>query len=1099
MPTKFFTNHADNSLLKKFEGIFSSNPNIRFFDALVGYFRSSGYFSIRPYLDKVSNIRILAGINVDFLTGQAQQAGLEFFKNHEKTKEEYLKDVLADIEKARYDEETEKGILLFISDIINKKIEIRAHPERKLHAKVYIFYDDIHNLHNKQCAVITGSSNLSDAGIGASKHSNYEFNVELSDYDDVKFAWDEFEMLWNESVPFLPVDAEKIKKQSYLKDDYSPFELYIKLLIEYFGRRVEYDPFNIEMVLPPKFTKLNYQIDAANQGYSIMMKHNGFILADVVGLGKTVVACMIVKNFIWENGTHTRILVVCPPAIKTSWILTTRDFQIDGHFDFITIGSLHKVLNEENHEYRNAEDYDLIIVDESHKFRNDYTDMYVQLQEICKRPRKRPAENGDVRKKVILVSATPLNNRPQDIENQLYLFQTVNEKYKKLSAETPLNIPKLKQLFNELRSDIIEQLVIRRTRRDIEKNPEYLENIKKQGLTFPKVDDPEPVFYKLDKNLTQLFADTVSLITGIDENENETDGVKYFRYRAIEFLINEKDRKQYGDVGQISQRLTGIMRVLLVKRLESSFYAFKESLRRFQKANRNMIDMFEKDKVFIAPKLDINKLLEEGYSFDEIEQMVVNAAENNRTFKVKDFKKEFPELLKADQKKIDELVKRWNKVDNDPKLDKFIKELKKTFLLKKNNISGKLVIFTESKETAKYIEGGMSKAGYKKILVVSSENRKEREQTIRKNFDANVEEEKWENEFDYIITTEVLAEGVNLHRSNVILNYDVPWNSTRLMQRIGRVNRIGTKAERIFVYNFYPSAEGDFQINLVNTALRKLQAFHTAFGEDNRIFSHLEEVGEGALFGSKIQKEESEILEYLFFLRDFRRKHPKMFNEIASLPNKARAGRSISCIDKENLPNTDSEEVKMEINKATVTYLKSDNHPGVFYFITEAMNAKELSFLQAVKLFEANEKEKAIKLHEKHFEQVQKAFENFISDKNQQAIAKVTSRDLSRDEKTANRNLTAALKIATTEQKRNTLLRVIDSIKQGKFTALGLPREINDFFSSNASLLANPANFLDKLFDDILNRYDFSDSGAEAEQPPSGIVNPKIVLTASFS
>ena len=117
-----------------------------------------------------------------------------------------------------------------------------------------------------------------------------------------------------------------------------------------------------------------------------------------------------------------------------------------------------------------------------------------------------------------------------------------------------------------------------------------------------------------------------------------------------------------------------------------------------------------------------------------------------------------------------------------------------------------------------------------------------------------------------------MAEGVNLHRSNTVINYDVPWNSTRLMQRIGRVNRIGSKAENIFVYNFYPSAHGDKQIRLVNHALRRLQAFHTAFGEDNKIFSLLEEIGEGGLYGKKISEEENEILLYLNELRKFKKK-----------------------------------------------------------------------------------------------------------------------------------------------------------------------------------------------------------------------------------
>ena len=215
--------------------------------------------------------------------------------------------------------------------------------------------------------------------------------------------------------------------------------------------------------------RLKYQSDAANQGYAIMMKHNGFILADVVGLGKTIIASMVIKKFIYENGTHTKVLVVVPPALEANWQRTTEDFQIKNHFEFITLGSLDKIIDEENYRYSNAEKFDLIIVDESHKFRNDYTEMYLALQKICKKPRSRPSEDGDIGKKVILISATPLNNRPQDIENQLYLFQDrrnstlgnirnlqdyfkyINDEYKKLSSQKKLNIPKLRRLFKKLR------------------------------------------------------------------------------------------------------------------------------------------------------------------------------------------------------------------------------------------------------------------------------------------------------------------------------------------------------------------------------------------------------------------------------------------------------------------------------------------------------------------------------------------------------------------------------------------------------------------------------------------------------------------------
>lgn len=1118
MPTKFFTNQDNNSLLKKFEGVFTYIDSIRHFDALVGYFRASGYFKIRPFLDKIPKVRVLVGINVDQLIKKYHDKGQLYLDNPEETKADFLDEIIKNIQEADYDEETEKGIIQFIDDLISGKIELRAHPKKKIHAKVYIFRPASFNEY-APCEVITGSSNLTDAGLGANPESNYEFNVSLRDYEDVKFATDEFEMLWNESVPILHTEAEAIRKKTYLRDDFTPFELYIKMLIEYFGNRVEYDPYNIDLLLPDKYLRLKYQSDAANQGYAIMMKHNGFILADVVGLGKTIIACMVIKKFIYENGTHTRVLVVVPPALEANWRRTAEDFQIKNHFEFITIGSLHKVLDENNYTYSNADKFDLVVVDESHKFRNDYTEMYLALQEICKKPRSRPSENGDTRKKVILISATPLNNRPQDIENQLYLFQDkrnstlenirnlqdyfkpLNEQYKKLAAEKTLNIKKLKSLFQKLRDDVIEPLVIRRTRTDIENNKEYLDDLKSQGIIFPKVDDPISLFYELDDNLATLFYETVSLITGLDEFGNETDGLGYYRYRAIEFLANEEDKKIYGNVQSISGRLSAIMKTLLVKRLESSFFAFTQSIHRFQQAIDNMIEMFENDRVFVAPDLDINKLLEEGLSYDEIEAKINDKGGNNREFKASDFNKNFLSLLKSDKEKVDDLASRWNKVKKDPKLEAFSNKLKTEFFKsKKHNPSEKLVIFSESKETAEQLSEQIKKNFKFRVLSVSAENRKALENTIRENFDANLEEEKWKHDYDIIITTEVLAEGINLHRSNVIVNYDVPWNATRLMQRIGRINRIGSRAEQIFVYNFYPSAHGDEQIKLVNNALRKLQSFHTAFGEDNKIFSLLEEKGEGALFGNKIQKEESEILNYLNELRDFKKKHPKRFAEISKIPNKARCGRKADEGHQFTLMEAETGEINYPLQNTSLTYLKSEKHPGIFCLITPDYNIVELNFLQAVKLFKAKEAEKAVPLHSLHHQQILKGLEYFKSEKNQENIQTISRKNLSPAENKAITNINAIIKVAPTEQKRMALQRALDLIKKGTYGSKGLPKSINDFFVANAKLLKEPSKFVEKLFIDLLDSYDLSSNAEAGEEKRTGqgIVNPKIVLTQSF-
>jgi hypothetical protein len=322
------------------------------------------------------------------------------------------------------------------------------------------------------------------------------------------------------------------------------------------------------------------------------------------------------------------------------------------------------------------------------------------------------------------------------------------------------------------------------------------------------------------------------------------------------------------------------------------------------------------------------------------------------------------------------------------------------------------------------------------------------------------------------------------------------------MQRIGRVNRIGSRADKIYVYNYYPSAHGDAQIHLVNNALRKLQAFHTAFGEDNKIFSILEEKGEGSLFGNKIQKEESEILKYLNELRDFRKKHPKIFNDISKIPNKARCGRKLPDSKRLTLLNTETGEINYPLQNTSLTYLKSENHPGIFCLITPEMNIIELNFLQAVKLFKASESEKAVALHDLHHKQTLAGLEYFKWGKNQENVQTISRRNLSPAENKAISNINAVVKIAPTEQKRMALIRALDIIKKGTFASKGLPKSINDFFTSNEGMFKEPDKFIEQLFINVLDKYNLSPGSEEMPQSDKtrrGIVNPTIVLTQSFT
>jgi len=254
-------------------------------------------------------------------------------------------------QQASYEKSVEDGIIQFVQDVAAKKIELRAHPSKRLHAKIYIFRPEGFNEH-KAGAVITGSSNLTDAGLGSKEtNRNYEFNVLLNNFEDVQFATTEFEKLWAESISILPKDIFEVKDKSYLRGDLTPFELYIKFLTEYFGSAVEFDP-NAVGDLPEGFLRLSYQIDAVKLGYDLLKKHNGFFLADVVGLGKTLIATLIAKQFFFRNDfpshrSHT--LIVVPPALKSSWAQTVDQFRLD-NTKVISNGSLHKVTKPEKYD-----------------------------------------------------------------------------------------------------------------------------------------------------------------------------------------------------------------------------------------------------------------------------------------------------------------------------------------------------------------------------------------------------------------------------------------------------------------------------------------------------------------------------------------------------------------------------------------------------------------------------------------------------------------------------------------------------------------------------------------------------------------------------
>ena len=978
----FFTNRGGNTLMKEFEGILENNPQVKNLDAVVGFLRASGYFTLRPFLDNINKVRILIGIDVDKYIAHAHQRGELFFGAEEQVKEECLQLLKQDIEASHYTKQVEDGMLQMVQDMIDGKLELRAHPSKKIHAKFYILYPDNYNQHTFGAA-ITGSSNLSGNGLGIGDDKQYEFNVKLTQFDDVDFAKQEFELLWQEAegVPIDATDYRATLDKTYLKGDVTPYELYIKMLMEYFSDRVLEVDQDDSFDMPEGYEKFEYQMDAVVEGYQKLIRYDGFFLADVVGLGKTVIATMIAKKFLIENGRdNTKILVVYPPAVEQNWKTTFKDFGIDKYTRFVSNGSLSKILDDDNYNYWNADEYDLVLVDEAHKFRNHTTGAFHQLQEICKMPRVETGNIPGYKKKVMLISATPMNNSPADLYYQILMFQDPRHctidgvpnltaffsplvvEFRKMRQQANFDLVQFKKLAERVRDKVIKPLTVRRTRTDIESVARYSKDI--HG--FPKVAKPIKKEYELNDHLATLFEEAIQTL---DKKLN------YARYQAIAYLKPEVSNGLYDNAELISRSLAGIRKNGLVKRLESSFYAFKISVDNFRQANQNLISMWENDRIFIAPDMDINKMYEDGLTDDEIEEKLNQKAEDNpknAVFKRDDFRPEYIDMLRKDQELLDEMWLEWECIDDDDdsKFAKFEDLLKHELFKKDRNPEGKVVVFSEAVDTIEYLARRINR---KDVLVISAHNRSQLFKTIRENFDANWKLKK--DEYNIILTSDVLAEGVNLHRSNIIINYDTPWNATRLMQRIGRVNRIGSTSDTIYNFVFYPSRQGNKEIKLNQIALSKIQTFHTTFGEDNQIYSTEEIIDRDLdkLFSEGLKREQEDRNQELPFyeeLRSLYQQNRKEYKRIEKLSLRSRTGRESRHVE------------GVTLSGDTLVFLKT-NFRKVFYLVNDEQS-RELSVLDALNYFKANSEEKPVPRIKQHHDHVEKALQTFMVTKEEE-------------------------------------------------------------------------------------------------------------------
>jgi len=915
----FITNEPGKSLSERFGVLLGEDT--QYFDCLVGYFFTSGFHKLHPALTKTEKIRILIGIKTDRTIYEMIQTANEqmgfVLESHAHVRERLPNEILDELQKSPDSSEIEDGVRKFVEWIKSDKLEVRAYPSERVHAKVYIM--TFHEGDRDKGRVITGSSNFTKAGL----QHNLEFNIELKNRADYEFALERFNELWAKSVDVTKEYVTTIEDKSPYAQ-FTPFELYLKFLYEYFRGELNLPDEIDDIHLPPGFKKLKYQEEAVLNASRVLDEYGGAFLSDVVGLGKTYMSALLAHHL------NEPCLIIAPPQLLDehnpgSWPNVFREFGVRGYL-CESLGKLESLLK------RNLQKFTTVFIDESHRFRSEDTQSYEMLAQICRG------------KRVVLVSATPLNNTPQDILSQIKLFQPGKN-------STIPNVRNLEAFFGALRrklegldrqddrkdyfrtvrenaqltrEKILKFLMIRRTRAEIEKY--YGEDLKQQGFKFPEVVNPEPLYYKLNKAEAEVFEETIRLLTS---------AFKYARYKPLAYYTGKRDKQDI----QGQHNLAKFMKILTVKRLESSFTAFLSTLGRFIHTYERVIAEFHNGHVFISKK-HIGKVFEllESDNQEGIDRLL--GEDKAEKLSANDFQPEYIADLENDLIALKIIRDHWKKITRDPKWESFRGILKKTPLLK----NSKIIIFTESKETADYLAGIIRDEVEPKVLLFTGQSLKSVREEVVANFDANAYKPK--DKYRILVCTEVLSEGVNLHRSNIVINYDIPWNPTRLIQRVGRVNRVDTKFDRIYTYNFFPTDEGNDLIKLREAAEAKIHAFIQMLGADARLLTEGEEIVSHDLFAKWNSKktitgededEETE-LKFLTEIRTVRDKQPELFDRIKRLPKKARSTRILS------------PEPAVQNFPALLTYFRQGKLDKFFLGASGSQPAVELDFMSAAKL-----------------------------------------------------------------------------------------------------------------------------------------------------
>jgi superfamily II DNA or RNA helicase len=937
MPAHDIIDNRKEKLVDHINRILSSTESARF---AVGYFFLSGLESIAQRLAGVKELRLLIGNTTNRETLEqlaegyrrldlvAEAAEAEAYPKRTETKRmagETAGNIRSGIELMDQTDEAQAVVTTLVRMVEEKRLKVKVYTKGRLHAKAYIFdYGKVFDKSGKpverheEGLAIIGSSNLTLSGVT----HNTELNVLVQGNDNHKELGKWFDGLWDESQDFDEALMQEMK-QSWAVASVRPYDVYMKTLYTLVRDRLEGED-DKDILWDDEITKrlADFQKVAVRQAVQIVKDYGGAFVADVVGLGKSYIGAAIVKHF--ERTDHTRALIICPAPLVVMWERYNEVYQLNARV--LSMG----FLREEDDGAVNMlledvlyKDRDFVLIDESHNLRHRDTQRYKVVEAFLSTGRR-----------CCFLTATPRNKSAWDVYAQIKLFHQDDK------TDLPVDPPDLKKYFKLIEDgerklpDLLANILIRRTRNhilrwygfdsqthqqvDASQFRDYLDGRKRAYVIvggrhqfFPKR-ELDTIEYSIEDTYRGLYQELRGYIGKPAGGKSKRrrvieptgEELTYARYGLFNYVPADKQRREpYASLHRAGATLRGLIRILLFKRFESSVFAFKETVRRLLLVHERFLQALEQG--FVPAGDEAQAILYEPNQAEEQDLMDALRQVSGR-YDIADF--DLPRLKAAIEHDVGLLRKMLECVkpitpEQDAKLQKL-----KEYLGKKPLKDGKRLIFTQYADTARYLHDNLNPGGKRDDIDVIFSGDKSKARVVGRFAPKANPEYKFtagETELFTVVATDVLAEGLNLQDCDNIINYDLHWNPVRLIQRFGRIDRIGSDHDVIHGFNFLPETGLDKNLGLKDKLHNRIQEIHDTIGEDSEILDRTEKLNEEAMYAIYEKKNGGQLIlfedegdEFLDLneaeeiLRQLRKENPTEYERIAELRDGIRAAKT---------------------------------------------------------------------------------------------------------------------------------------------------------------------------------------------------------------